>query len=162
MRLSYTANDRATHDLWVTGSGRHSADHSGERTSVVAQSVNAWIASRARHFISPPASMWTWFVRAMMGRRVGDRLSDSGGEAYEESRPMARKAAFGRALKETMDLWYGHAGTTVVLLTELPDELPDDRLDKPEEFALADGSDSGWLGDGDDWLATSPSVAPAG
>ena len=84
MRLSYTANDRATHDLWVTGSRRRESNHTGERTSVVAQSVNAWIASRARHFISPPASMWTWFVRAMMGRRVGDRLSDSGGEAYEE------------------------------------------------------------------------------
>ena len=50
-----------------------------------------------------------------------------GGEAYESSRSLEEKAAFGRALKETMDLWYGHAGTTVVLLTELPnvDELPE-------------------------------------
>ena len=45
-------------------------------------------------------------------------------KAYESSRTDAQKAAFGRALMHTMDLWYGHAGTTVVLLTELPRELP--------------------------------------
>ena len=28
--------------------------------------------------------MWTWFVRALMGRRVADRVSDVGGEMYEE------------------------------------------------------------------------------
>mmetsp|Transcript_66731 Transcript_66731/g.132243 ORF Transcript_66731/g.132243 Transcript_66731/m.132243 type:complete len:169 (-) Transcript_66731:107-613(-) len=83
IKLAYTANPRSTHDLWVVGSGRHSANHSGERTSVVAQSVNAFIASRSRHFISPSSSMWTYFVRALMGKRIGDKISDSGSEAYE-------------------------------------------------------------------------------
>ena len=37
LRLAYTANPRSTHDLWVVGSGKRSSNHSGERTSVVAQ-----------------------------------------------------------------------------------------------------------------------------
>ena len=45
-------------------------------------------------------------------------------QAYESSRTDAQKAAFSRGLMHTMDLWYGHAGTTVVLLTDLPRELP--------------------------------------
>ena len=43
-----------------------------------------------------------------------------GGKEYEESRSGEEKQAFGRGLKQTMDLWYGHAGITVVLLTKLP------------------------------------------
>ena len=42
-------------------------------------------------------------------------------EAYESSRPPDQKASFDRALKGTMDLWYGHSGTTVIMLTELPE-----------------------------------------
>ena len=48
-----------------------------------------------------------------------------GGQAYEESRTDEEKAAMKRALHLTMDLWYAHSGITVVLLTELPDELPE-------------------------------------
>ena len=81
-RLSYTENPRSTHDIWVAGSGRRS-NHSGERTSVVAQAVNAFIASESHHFISPASSMWTWFVRALMARRVSDAFQDSGGEMFE-------------------------------------------------------------------------------
>ena len=44
----------------------------------------ALIASRAAHFVSPSSSMWTWFIRALMGRRVSDRVSDLGGEIFEE------------------------------------------------------------------------------
>ncbi|EOD41513.1 hypothetical protein EMIHUDRAFT_193834 [Emiliania huxleyi CCMP1516] len=44
--------------------------------------------------------------------------------AYEASRSGEEKAAFGRMLENTMDLWYAHASITVVLLTQLPDELP--------------------------------------
>jgi len=44
--------------------------------------------------------------------------------AYDNSRDELQKAAFGRGLKHTMDLWYGHSGTTVVLLTMLPHKLP--------------------------------------
>jgi hypothetical protein len=44
--------------------------------------------------------------------------------AYNESRSSEETAAFRRALENTMDLWYGHGATTVILLTELPDELP--------------------------------------
>ena len=53
--LSYTRNARSTHDLWVTGSGKHSVNHTGERVSVVAQAVNAYIAGRSHHFLSPCA-----------------------------------------------------------------------------------------------------------
>lgn len=28
--------------------------------------------------------MWTWFIRALLGRRVSDRQTDTGGEMYEE------------------------------------------------------------------------------
>ena len=46
-----------------------------------------------------------------------------GGERYEASRTDGggSKEAFGRALHHTMDLWYAHAGITVVLLTRLPE-----------------------------------------
>lgn len=57
-------------------------NHTGERRSVVAQAVNALIASRSRHFISPSSSMWTWFIRALMAKRVGDGFRQNGEEAY--------------------------------------------------------------------------------
>ena len=44
--------------------------------------------------------------------------------AYEASRTPEQKDAFHRMLHNTMDLWYAHAAVTVVLLTQLPDELP--------------------------------------
>ena len=49
-----------------------------------------------------------------------------GGEPYYESRSMEDCKRMHRALDDTMDLWYGHAGTTVVLLTELPQKVPED------------------------------------
>ena len=45
--------------------------------------------------------------------------------AYEASRTEEEKAAFDRMLHNTMDIWYAHASITVVLLTVLPDELPE-------------------------------------
>jgi len=42
----------------------------------------------------------------------------------QASRTVEEKAAFGRMLHHTMDLWYAHSAITVVLLTQLPDELP--------------------------------------
>lgn len=44
--------------------------------------------------------------------------------AYEASRSAEQSSAFKRALSNTMDLWYSHTATTVVLLTELPEVLP--------------------------------------
>ena len=41
-------------------------------------------------------------------------------ERYEATRTQAEKESFGMALHETMDLWYAHQGTTVLLLTKLP------------------------------------------
>ena len=41
--------------------------------------------------------------------------------SYEESRTLKEKEAFGHALHNTMDLWYAHQGTTVYLLTQLPE-----------------------------------------
>ena len=43
---------------------------------------------------------------------------------YEASRSNEQTAAFHRMLHNTMDLWYAHAGITVVLMTQLPAELP--------------------------------------
>ena len=83
-KLSYTSNARSRNDLWVVGSGKHTTNHSGEQISVVAQTVNALVASRSRHFLSPSSSMWTWFIRALMGRKVSDTINDVGGEIFEE------------------------------------------------------------------------------
>ena len=65
--LSYTRSERAEHDLWVGAAGKRSTNHSGERSSVVAQAVNAVVASRAAGFVSPAVSMWTHFIAALMG-----------------------------------------------------------------------------------------------
>jgi len=65
VRLAYTENQRSTHDLWMSGNRTNRA---GERASVVAQSVNALIASRSTVFISPAVSMWTIFVQGLMHR----------------------------------------------------------------------------------------------
>ena len=43
---------------------------------------------------------------------------------YEASRSIEQKAAFDRMLHGSMDLWYAHAGVTVILMTQLPDEVP--------------------------------------
>lgn len=87
-QLSYTQNARSDHDIWMSG-GVKKAEYSavGERTSVVAQTVNAIVASRSRHFLSPSSSMWTQFIRSLMAHRIGDRLSNggaSGSEVYED------------------------------------------------------------------------------
>lgn len=82
--LSYTRSERSLHDLWMRRDANASgcvgnvtkkklcATQAGERSSVVAQAVNALIASRARVFISPTASMWTFFVSALLRRRASD------------------------------------------------------------------------------------------
>ena len=44
-----------------------------------------------------------------------------GGEAYEKSRTSEENDGFRYALHETMDLWYAHQGTTVYMLTKLPE-----------------------------------------
>eukprot|EP00966_Prymnesium_polylepis_P090283 2091059-Prymnesium_polylepis.1 len=44
-----------------------------------------------------------------------------GGERYENSRTLEQKAAFGRALSETMDVWYAHKKIVAVFVTKLPD-----------------------------------------
>lgn len=45
--------------------------------------------------------------------------------AYQESRSKAESAALGRVLEHAMDLFYSHTGITVVLLTVLPEKLPE-------------------------------------
>jgi hypothetical protein len=42
-------------------------------------------------------------------------------QAYEASRTVEEKEGFNKALHETMDLWYAHQGTTVYMLTNLPE-----------------------------------------
>lgn len=82
--LSYTQNQRTEHDLWVVGKRE---DRSGERASVVAQAVNAIIASRSEVFISPGASMWTIFVQGLMHRLDGHRMAKA--TASQSSRLLA-------------------------------------------------------------------------
>ncbi|EOD06412.1 hypothetical protein EMIHUDRAFT_219308 [Emiliania huxleyi CCMP1516] len=59
-----------------------------------------------------------------LARMAGGERMVAERRAYEASRSVEQKAAFGRMLENTMDLWYAHASVTVVLLTQLPDELP--------------------------------------
>ena len=64
--LSFTKNKRSSRDLWMHSHKNHTYDPSGEQLSVIAQSVNAYIASFATYFLSPSSSMWTWFVGALI------------------------------------------------------------------------------------------------
>ena len=66
---------RRTARAWQAPELRHW--QAGERSSVVAQAVNALIASRARVFISPTASMWTAFISGLLRRRTTDVVSSS-------------------------------------------------------------------------------------
>jgi len=52
-------------------------------------------------------------------------------------RTTAEAAAFDYAMKETMDLWFGHRGTTVLLLTEGPKNRA---IERPLGY-----EDSGWI-----------------
>ena len=36
--------------------------------------------------------MWTWFIRALMGRKVSDTINDVGGEIFEECVAALQKA----------------------------------------------------------------------
>ena len=58
-----------------------------------------------------------------------------GGAEYEASRTSEEKKSFSFALHETMDLWYAHQGTSVYLLTELPEGCATRKVGY---------SDSGW------------------
>jgi len=91
--LSYTDSERTVHDLWMRRDNnrsscigntstklKHCRTQAGERSSVVAQAVNALIASRARVFVSPPASMWTSFISGLLRRRASDAVTSSPSE----------------------------------------------------------------------------------
>jgi hypothetical protein len=100
--LSYTQNLRSKNDLWMAGSGtgkRTEYVATGERASVVAQTVNALIASSSSHFISPSSSMWTNFIRSLWGKRVGVVVSDASGstdsELHEECASTGNKTQSG-------------------------------------------------------------------
>ena len=44
-----------------------------------------------------------------------------GGAQYEESRTAEQKAAFRRALEDTMDVWYAHQGIIAIFVTQMPE-----------------------------------------
>ena len=103
VQLAYTDNERDLHDLWLkrdlnssdcigNWTGRLCQIQNGQRTSVVAQAVNALIASRARIFISPEASMWTYFVSALLRRRASDRVHSSHSAVDKRLRVVHRKS----------------------------------------------------------------------
>jgi hypothetical protein len=79
-------------------------NHTGDLISGLAGAVNGYIASRARHFISAPASSWTWFVHALMlGARPaqdgGTGVRDDGGARYHMCVVAMRQALNRRALQ---------------------------------------------------------------
>eukprot|EP00966_Prymnesium_polylepis_P170141 3933366-Prymnesium_polylepis.1 len=53
--------------------------------------------------------------------KARSKAEKAAAKAYEASRTAEEKEAFGKALHETMDLWYAHQGTTVYMLTQLPE-----------------------------------------
>ena len=59
--------------------------------------------------------------RATFQAELKDKTKVYGGAAYEASRSRKEKASFDFALHHTMDLWYVHQGTTVFMLTKLPE-----------------------------------------
>ena len=101
--LSYTQSDRAEHDLWMIQNRNESGcignysrakscrTQAGERSSVVAQAVNALIASRSRVFVSPTASMWTMFIGGLMRRRRSDAVVSHPSAADKRLQEIHRK-----------------------------------------------------------------------
>jgi len=74
-----------------------------------------------------PALWRGWMADQALYAESDDALSEQQAadrRTYEASRTAEQKAAFDRMLSNTMDLWYAHSAITVVLLTQLPDELP--------------------------------------
>ena len=67
--------------------------------------------------------LWTEAELVAEEKRTEDQRRAA--ELYRESRTQAQGLATKFALDHTMDLWYAHSKTTVVLLTELPKKLPD-------------------------------------
>ena len=59
--------------------------------------------------------------RATFERDLKEKRKFYGGQQYEQSRTPEEKKSFDYALHETMDLWYAHQGTTVYMLTKLPE-----------------------------------------
>ena len=53
--------------------------------------------------------------------KARSKAEKAAAKAYEASRTAEEKEGFGKALHETMDLWYAHQGTTVYMLTQLPE-----------------------------------------
>jgi len=67
--------------------------------------------------------LWTEAELTAEEKRTEDQRRAA--ERYRDSRTEAQAQAAKFALDHTMDLWYAHAKTTVVLLTELPKKLPE-------------------------------------
>ena len=67
--------------------------------------------------------LWTEAELVTEERRTEDQRHAA--ELYRDSRTQAQGQATKFALDHTMDLWYAHSKTTVVLLTELPEKLPE-------------------------------------
>ena len=66
--------------------------------------------------------LWTEAELTAEEKRTEDQRRAA--ERYRDSRTEAQAQATKFALDHTMDLWYAHSKTTVVLLTELPKKLP--------------------------------------
>ena len=81
------------------------------------------VDERHSHEALAEGAMYAMSEETLHSMTDGERLVAER-RAYEQSRTGEQKAAFGRMLHHTMDLWYAHAAVTVVLLTQLPDELP--------------------------------------
>ena len=107
VQVAYTDNERAVHDLWMRRDNNSSGcignisnpnlcrTQAGQRASVVAQAVNAWIASRASVFVSPAASMWTKFVEGLIRRRGVDSVEVMASAADKRLRVIHRRSGAG-------------------------------------------------------------------
>ena len=65
-----------------------------------------------------------WTPAELMAEEKRTEDQRRAAERYRDSRTEAHAQATKFALEHTMDLWYAHSKTTVVLLTELPKKLP--------------------------------------
>jgi len=89
-----------------------------ERMAAERMAAERTAAERHSYEALEEGSLYALSEESLSTMAGGDRMVAER-RAYEASR-----TAFGRMLHHTMDLWYAHSAITVVLLTQLPDELP--------------------------------------
>ena len=83
------------------------------------RSINCACRSAGASLYQKDPALWTPACMKAECDRTHTEAADVA--RYEASRTDQQKESFGYALEETMDLWYAHQGTTVYMLTKLPE-----------------------------------------